>query len=80
MSESDGDADSRTYRTFCRLGVAETTPSKSTLAANIKALRAETLEQVHRLILSLAKASGVEKRSRETAGTFSGQPRSSPIT
>ena len=54
-------ADSRTYRTFCRLGIAETTPSKSTLAANIKALRAETLEQVHRLILSLAEASGVEK-------------------
>ncbi len=54
-------ADSRSYRTFCRLGIAETTPSKSTLAANIKALRAETLEQVHRLILSLAEASGVEK-------------------
>ncbi len=54
-------ADSRTYRTFCRLGIAETTPSKSTLAANIKALRAETLEQVHRLILSIAEATGVEK-------------------
>jgi len=54
-------ADSRTYRTFCRLGVTETTPSKSTLAANIKALRAETLEQVHRLILSVAEASGVER-------------------
>lgn len=54
-------ADSTTYRTFCRLGIAETTPSKSTLAANIKALRAETLEQVHRLILSQAEATGVEK-------------------
>ncbi len=54
-------ADSRTYRTFCRLGITETTPSKSTLAANIKALRAETLEQVHRLILSLAEASGIER-------------------
>ena len=53
-------ADSRSYRTFCRLGCGDKTPSKSTLAVNIKALRAETLEQVHRLIVSVAEASGVE--------------------
>ena len=29
-------ADSRSYRTFCQLGIIEPTPSKSTLAANIK--------------------------------------------
>ena len=37
-------ADSRSYRTFCQLGIIEPTPSKSTLAANIKAVKFETLE------------------------------------
>ena len=32
-------ADSRSYRTFCRIGMLEKSPSKSTLAANIKALK-----------------------------------------
>ena len=32
-------ADSRSYRTFCQLGIIEPTPSKSTLAANIKAVK-----------------------------------------
>lgn len=54
-------ADSRTYRTFCRLGLGDKTPSKSALAANVKALRAETLEQIHRLILDQAAEHGVEK-------------------
>jgi IS5 family transposase len=53
-------ADSRTYGTFCRLGWAERAPSKSALAAGIKALRAETLEQVHRLLLATAAARRVE--------------------
>ena len=39
-------ADSRTYQTFCRIGLGQAPPSKSALQATIKALRAETLEQV----------------------------------
>ena len=41
-------ADSRSYRTFCQLSIIEPTPSKSTLAANIKAVKFETLEQINR--------------------------------
>lgn len=53
-------ADSRTYQTFCRLGWAAAAPSKSALAAGIKALRAETLERVHRQLLATAAARRVE--------------------
>ena len=38
--------DSRTYRTFCKLGRGTATPGKSSLAASIKALRPETLEAI----------------------------------
>jgi len=54
-------ADSRSYRTFCRLGIAEPTPSKSTLAANIKALGFETLEKINRELVQVAESAGVEK-------------------
>ena len=54
-------ADSRSYRTFCRLGIAEPTPSKSTLAANIKALGFETLEKINRELVHIAKSAGIEK-------------------
>lgn len=57
-------ADSRTYRTFCRLGVDQATPKKSALAAAIKALRAETLEAIHRRVLQLACDSGVDRGSK----------------
>lgn len=53
--------DSATYRTFCRFGVMEEVPGRSTLAENVKKVRAETLEQVNRLLLGHAKAAGVEK-------------------
>ena len=39
--------DSGTYRTFCRFGVMEEVPGRSTLAENIKKVRAETLEEVN---------------------------------
>ena len=32
-------ADSRSYRTFCRLGITDKVPTKSSLNANLKALR-----------------------------------------
>jgi len=53
-------ADSRTYRAFCRLGIDGSTPSKSTLQANIKAIRAETLRRVNAILLEVAVAEGVE--------------------
>lgn len=56
-------ADSQTYRTFCRLGMTDQAPSKSALAASIKAIRAETLEAIHRLLVGGAAAKTVEKAS-----------------
>lgn len=53
--------DSRSYRKFCRLGVMESAPSKSALAANIKSVRAESLERLNRLLVQAALAQGVEK-------------------
>jgi IS5 family transposase len=56
-------ADSTCYRTFCRLGAFEKTPSRSTLQENIKRLRAETLEAMNQALLSYAKKEGVEDGS-----------------
>jgi transposase, IS5 family len=53
--------DSRSYRAFCRLGaLEEEVPSRSTLAENLKKVRAETLEKVNRCLLGWAKAKGIE--------------------
>ena len=46
-------ADSNSYRTFCRLGLGQR-PSKTVLAACIKAIRPETLEKIHCLVLGIA--------------------------
>jgi transposase, IS5 family len=53
-------ADSRSYRTFCRLGILDKVPTKSALNWNLKALRAETLEAVNRVIVGAAVQAGVE--------------------
>lgn len=53
-------ADSRTYRSFCRLGWSDPAPSKSALAAAIKAVRAETLEGIHRRLLISPAAQRIE--------------------
>lgn len=47
-------ADSRTYQTFCRFGVCDKLPSKSTVHANLKAVRAETLESIHHQVVAIA--------------------------
>jgi IS5 family transposase len=54
-------ADSRSYRTFCRLGMMEPSPSKSTLAANIKSVKSETLEKINRELVSIAEKASIEK-------------------
>jgi len=52
-------ADSNSYRTFCRLGLGQR-PSKTVLAACIKAIRPETLEKIHRLVLGVAFKKKIE--------------------
>jgi IS5 family transposase len=52
--------DSASYRTFCRFGALEEVPAKSTLAENVKKVRAETLEALNRLLLKRASREKVE--------------------
>jgi len=54
-------ADSYSYRTFCRLGIAETTLPRSTLQRNIKRIRAETLETINRRLVRYARGAGIER-------------------
>lgn len=52
-------ADSNSYRTFCRLGLGQR-PSKTVLAACIKAIRPETLEKIHGVVLGIALKKKIE--------------------
>jgi len=53
--------DSRCYRHFCRIGVAHEGFAKSTLHGAIKALSAETLEAINRLLMAYGEDKEVEK-------------------
>jgi IS5 family transposase len=53
-------ADSRSYRTFCRLGITDKVPSKSALNTNLKSLQPATLEAIHRVIVGAAQEAKVE--------------------
>jgi transposase, IS5 family len=53
-------ADSVTYRAFCGFGPLDTTPSRSTLAENIKKIRPRTLDKIHRRLIRYAVGLGVE--------------------
>ena len=53
--------DSASYRTFCRFGALEEVPAKSTLAENVKKVRAETLEALNRVLLKRASREKVEQ-------------------
>ncbi len=53
-------ADSRCYRHFCRLGIADRAIGKSTLNCNIKKLRPKTLERINRLIALSEPARAIE--------------------
>jgi transposase, IS5 family len=52
-------SDSVSYRKFCRLGWGQA-PSKSVLAACIKAIRRETFEKINRLVVGMAKTKKIE--------------------
>lgn len=54
-------ADSATYRTFCRFGALEPTPTRATLAENLKKVRAETLEAIGAMVIRYAAKTGVER-------------------
>lgn len=54
-------ADSRSYRTFCRLGITDEVPKRSALNKNLKALRATTLEEINRVLLGFAQEKKVEQ-------------------
>lgn len=53
--------DSQTSRAFMGYGFGDKIPSRSTLAGNIKKLRAGTIESIGRIVLNMAKEAGVEK-------------------
>jgi transposase, IS5 family len=52
--------DSATYRSFCGFGALTPTPSRSTLAENIKRITAKTMEKINRRIVRYAVAQGIE--------------------
>jgi IS5 family transposase len=54
-------ADSTCYRRFCRIGVMEKPPSRSTLQENIKRLTPETLEAINRALVRWAQKHSVER-------------------
>jgi IS5 family transposase len=53
-------ADSRSYRTFCLLGITDKVPTKSALNANLKALQPATLEAINRVFLGAAQKAKVD--------------------
>lgn len=53
-------ADSNTYRSFCRIGIDQKPPKKSTLQKNIKCIRAETWEAINRELIGHAAAQRIE--------------------
>ena len=52
--------DSRTYQGFCRLGLGDDIPCKSTLASAIKRVRPETLEAINRILIGVAVEKKIE--------------------
>jgi IS5 family transposase len=53
-------ADSMTYRSFCGFGPLEPTPSRSTLAENIKKVQPKTLQKIQRRLVRYAVKLGIE--------------------
>jgi len=53
-------ADSTTYRAFCLLGLGDPAPKRACLQKNISAIRSETLQALHQLVVAQAVETGVE--------------------
>lgn len=56
--------DSVVYRAFCGIGIADEAPSRSTLQRNIKAIPADVLEAIHRLVVQRAVVVKMENGER----------------
>lgn len=56
--------DSLTYRRFCRFGLGQSTPKRSTLQANIKRIAPSTLEMINRMVVREAVDRKVEDGAR----------------
>lgn len=54
-------ADSNVYRWFCRLGIGDKPPKKSTLQKSIKRIRAETWEAINAMVVQRAAELGIER-------------------
>ena len=54
-------ADSNVYRWFCRLGIGDKPPKKSTLQKSIKRIRAETWEAINAIVVQRATELGIER-------------------
>jgi IS5 family transposase len=52
--------DSTSYRTFCRIGLMDRAPGRSTIAENVKKLRWRTLEKLNQLVVEHAKQKEIE--------------------
>jgi len=61
-------ADSTSYRAFCRLSMGQR-PSKTMLAACTKAIRYQTLEQINRVVVGVAKEKKIESGARVRVDT-----------
>ncbi len=57
-------ADSSCYRWFCRMGIGDRPPKKSTLQKSIKRVRAETWAAINDMVIRSAIAAGVETGDR----------------
>ena len=53
--------DSRTYRNFCRIGIAHNGFKKSALCKNIKSISPETWESINRLLMAYGDDKKIEK-------------------
>ena len=53
--------DSRSFRRFCRYGIGDSIPKKSTLQANISRIRPETWKAINDILVTYAIATGLER-------------------
>jgi IS5 family transposase len=60
--------DSTSYRTFCGFGLGQR-PSKTVLAACIKTIRHETIEQINRILVGVAGSKKIEDGTRVRVDT-----------
>ena len=54
-------ADSRCYRSFCKIGIADKVFGKSALCKNIKAISPDTWEAINEVLISYAEGEKIEK-------------------